>query len=765
MNWETLFYLLPYLISLGISAGVSYYAWQRRKMVGAAPFAVVSLAMALWTLGYIFELTSPTLAAKIFWDNAQWIATFAIPLAMLAFALQYTGRKLSHPRQVWGIFALISVIFLLLIFTDEFHGLIRPTARLVPNEPFTVLVYDFPLTIWIMTIYIYGLTLAALYLLLVHFRCSNLYRAQVGMVLIGFLVPLIGQLLTMVEIIPTIQRDTTPFTFAICNLLIMWGLFRYRLFDVVPQARSTVIENLPDAVIVLDAQDRVVDLNPAAQQFVGLAYSRIIGLPAQQVFAHQPDQVEQFSGVKETHTEIAVGDHGAQRYYDLTISSIYDRRGRFTGRAVVVRNITAQKQAEIKLKQHHDQLEDLVKARTAELETANEKLLQEMAEREHLEEQFRQSQKMEAIGRLSGGIAHDFNNLLIPIIGYVELGMMNLPPDSKLYVNLLQIKEAADRAAHLTRQILAFSRQQVLEIEVLDLNEVIVEFKQMIQRLIREDIELKTVLAPSLHRIRADKAQIEQVLVNLVVNARDAMPKGGKLAIETENVFLDEVDTEHYAGAQTPGHYVMMAVSDTGHGMDAETKKRIFEPFFTTKERDQGTGLGLATVFGIVKQHQGNIWVYSEPGQGTTFKIYLPKTEDVPVTDKITAPEPTSTYGTETVLVVEDEQAVRKLVCETLQAHGYNVIEAKSPSDGLQLATGCEDTIHLLLTDVVMPGMNGQELYQKVAVIRPEIKVLYMSGYTDNMIVHHGILDEGVNLLQKPFMVNTLTQKVRQVLG
>ncbi len=383
----------------------------------------------------------------------------------------------------------------------------------------------------------------------------------------------------------------------------------------------------------------------------------------------------------------------------------------------------------------------------------------------HLEEQFRQSQKMEAIGRLAGGIAHDFNNLLVPMIGYADLGLIRTAKDRPVYKNLEQIKKAGERAASLTRQILAFGRRQVLELQTLDLNEVIKDFQELAGRLIREDIDTQLFLAPSLGKVQADRAQIEQILMNLLINARDAMLESGKLTIETANIFLDEAYFEKYGEENQPGHYVMVAVSDTGYGMDEETRRHIFEPFYTTKARGKGTGLGLATVFGIVKQHQGHIWVYSEPGKGTTFKVYLPQAgESIVQAPSAIAKESTSIDGAETVLVVEDEEMVRKLVCETLEAHGYDVIEAQSASHGLKLAS-IKEKIHLLLTDVILPEMNGRELYQKLADAQSGIKVLYMSGYTDNVIVHRGILDEGVNFLQKPFTVQDLTRKVRQVLG
>ncbi|MCG3209516.1 MAG: Sensor histidine kinase RcsC [Anaerolineae bacterium] len=398
-------------------------------------------------------------------------------------------------------------------------------------------------------------------------------------------------------------------------------------------------------------------------------------------------------------------------------------------------------------------------------------LAQDITDRKQLEEenvklttQFYQAQKMEAIGQLAGGIAHDFNNLLVPIMGYAEMGQMTLSPDDPLQANFNHISQAADRAANLTRQILAFSRQQILEMKVLDLNQVVTDFQEMLGRLLPESINLHIHLNPRLRLITADQGQLEQVLMNLAINARDAMPGGGVLTIETDLAPLDQAYASLHSGAK-PGLYVLLAISDTGHGMDAATQQRIFEPFFTTKGRGHGTGLGLATVFGIIKQHQGNIWVYSEPGQGTTFKIYLPVVSDQRIQSPVHKDTPIDQLtGSETVLIVEDEDGVRQLVIHALQACGYQVLEAASPAQALELVAGYTEVIHLLLTDVIMPEMNGRQLYTRLVQQRPDLLVLFMSGYTDNVIVHHGALDPDVAFLAKPFSMQTLLQKVREVL-
>jgi CheY-like chemotaxis protein len=370
---------------------------------------------------------------------------------------------------------------------------------------------------------------------------------------------------------------------------------------------------------------------------------------------------------------------------------------------------------------------------------------------------------MEAIGRLAGGIAHDFNNLLTAINGYSDLGLRKIADDSPVRRNLNEIRKAGERAAGLTRQLLAFSRKQVLQPKVLQLNSIIADIDKMLKRLIGEDVALLTVLNPALEQIKADPGQIEQILMNLVVNARDAMPKGGKLTIETANVYLDEEYARSHNSVQ-PGSYIMLAVSDTGHGIDAKTRERIFEPFFTTKEVGKGTGLGLSTVYGIVKQSGGNIWVYSEVGRGTTFKVYFPIVKQpAEAIQRLTRPIELP-GGSETVLLVEDEDLVRKMAKEILQMSGYYVLEARQGIEALALTKEFDKPIHLMVTDVVMPQMSGPELAGHLERSSPHIRVLYMSGYTDEAIVHHGVLKEGVAFLEKPFTPDALALKVREVL-
>ena len=417
-----------------------------------------------------------------------------------------------------------------------------------------------------------------------------------------------------------------------------------------------------------------------------------------------------------------------------------------------------------------DQLEIRVKERTIELAQTNEKMQIEITERKQaeekmvsLQEQLRQSQKMEAVGCLAGGIAHDFNNLLTVIHGHCEISLLQLQGNNPLREDIVEIKKAADRAANLTRQLLAFSRRQIMEMKVIDLNSLLRELEKMLRRVMGEDIELVTVLDDHLGKIKMDPGQMEQVVLNLAINARDAMPSGGTFILETTHVHLDEEYVRTHISVE-PGHYVMLSVTDTGSGMSPHVKERLFEPFFTTKEKDKGTGLGLSTVYGIMKQSGGNIWVYSEPGHGTTFRIYMPRVDQE--ADNLSRREDTVSmlFGNETILLAEDEPSVRGLAARVLRNQGYKVLEAVDGGEALQIASRHKERIDLLLTDVVMPQIGGKELYDQLKPLRPHIKVLFTSGYTENAIVHQGELAPGVAFLQKPFSPIFLTHKVREIL-
>lgn len=499
-------------------------------------------------------------------------------------------------------------------------------------------------------------------------------------------------------------------------------------------------ETSTDAVIFMDTDRRIRFANPAIADVFGYAPEEVIG---RDIAMLQPERLRQGhrdgvarymrTSVKKVNwraTElVGLRKDGTEVPIEIAFSDMQmDGKHWFVG---FMRDITERKKAEEALHQS--------------------------------EERLRQSQKMEAIGMLAGGIAHDFNNLLTAITGYSELLLGQMPPDSRARKNAEGIRKAAFRAASLTQQLLAFSRRQILTSKVLNLNAVVMDLEPMLRRLIGEDIEIKIVPGSALGQVQADLSQIEQIVLNLVVNARDAMPKGGRLTIETANVEWDET----YAGRHEtfqPGSYVLVAVSDTGCGMDEPTRSRIFEPFFTTKEPGKGTGLGLATVYGIVKQSDGYVWVYSEPGQGSVFKIYLPRLKHVSDKGSTEAGRALPPRGTETILLVEDEEFVRTLVGDIFEENGYTVLRASHSDEAFRISGQHEGPIHLMVTDVVLPGMSGRELAERLASSRPKMKVLYISGYTDDAVVRHGVLAESVAFLQKPFTPEVLLRKVREVL-
>lgn len=492
----------------------------------------------------------------------------------------------------------------------------------------------------------------------------------------------------------------------------------------------TLAESAEDVIFVLDREGRFDYLNQTAAAHFSASPDRIVGrrladvVPADIAEPLLANIDKVFATSAPIRTEDRVLLQNQEQWIDMQLVPIKAPHGEFPAVLGIGRNTTEQKK---------------------------------------LEQQFLQSQKMEALGRLSGGVAHDFNNLLTAILGYSELLLEGLAEDDRRRLDVEEIRKAGQSAMSLTRQLLAFSRKQVLEPRMLDLNAVVHHLDKMVRRLIGEDIKIVSRLDPRLGSVRADAGQIEQVLLNLVLNARDAMPEGGTLTIETANVELDEDYASRYLGTPS-GHYVMLAVSDTGCGMDAEIQSRLFEPFFTTKEKGRGTGLGLATVYGIVKQSKGSISVYSEPGLGATFKVYLPRLDAAPeplVTVRSSDRPPT---GAEVVLLVEDHDGLRAFARRVLERHGYTVLQASNGDEAIRVCEQHQGVIDLLLTDVIMPGMSGRALADRLCALRPAMKVLYTSGYTDNTIAERGVLATGTVFLHKPYTPRSLAGKVRDVL-
>ncbi|HEU0013514.1 MAG TPA: PAS domain S-box protein [Longimicrobium sp.] len=1138
--------LLPCLASAAVSAWVGVHCWRRRMRPGAGAYAAVALSQAAWTLGFALELLGPGLSGKLFWDDAQFLALVPLPTAMVAFALDYTGRRLAHPARTLGLLTLPVAAFAALAVTDRLHGLVRSSPRLVPGEPFSSLVYEFTPWSLAFSAYVLAVSLAACVLLTARWiRAHPLYRAQASLVQLGVLLPWAGGVLTLTLLRDSPLRDLTPLTFGLANLLVAWGLFRVRLFDVVPVARHAVVESMGDAVYVLDAAGRVVDLNPAARSALGVDADGAIGRDAARVLPLPPGPLP---GDGE-RGEVATGTGPERRHAEVSVYALSGPRGEPAGRVVVVRDITERRRVEEALRESRmrfdrivanvpgivyqlrlepdgtpvvpwisdavgpmlgvepaevvadaeallgsvhpgdagafrdsiarsaaelapwswrgrvtrrdgelrwlhaesqprrledgsvlwdgvvvdvtdaartaealrearDGLELRVRERTRELEAANAALRAEVERRaraqaelraneerfrtmveslseailltdadgivqyasprieevtgyapaellgrrasslllsgaeldaadarlasrrrgesgrwevsitrrdgsegwievigtalrdaegrpvggldavtdvterrraadelravqerfrmlveavrdyalvaldpeghvvswnagaeritgyaaeeilgrhvsvfyppeeveagrvrqvqeetlregrcetegwrlrrdgsrywahtvltrlldqegrpagfaaitrdltdrreaeaalRRAEEQLRHSQKMEAVGRLAGGIAHDFNNLLMAIGGNAQLLLRRAGPDDPSRPGLEEVKKATDRAADLTRQLLAFSRRQVLAPRVVDLAGAVTEMQRMLERLLGPGTELALRLAADTPRVRADASQVEQVVMNLVVNARDAMPGGGVIRVETGVAVLTDEDVRRRPFLR-PGRYAGLVVADDGCGMDEHTLERIFEPFFTTKEVGSGTGLGLSTVYGIVKQSGGFVVAESTPGAGSVFRVYLPPIEEPAAAPPRPSGGPTP-RGWETVLLVEDEDAVRGVVRETLRLSGYEVLEARGGAEAVQLAEGCAAPIHLVLTDVMMPGPGGPETARRVLALHPEARVLYVSGQP-----LEDDADPRGELLQKPVSPDALARRVREVL-
>jgi two-component system cell cycle sensor histidine kinase/response regulator CckA len=835
-------HVVLFAVSAVILAALGLYVLRRRTFAAKAG-AVLALATAEWALGNALELGSANFPAKVFWDKMQYLGLVIVPVAWLVYVLLYTEHRRWLTRRNLVLLCIVPFVTLILVFTNEAHGLMWRNVRFRGDMSVTTLIKDRGIGFWVFVAYAYILLLlGALRLVRLLVRARWLRRWQAFALLMATGLPWMAHMLDTFGLMHPMVTGIIPIALVIAGIVGVWGVFGLRLGNIVPVAREVVIEGMSDGVVVLDAQGVILDLNPAAQRLVGCTASEGIGRPVAEVWSDWEDCVKHIRD----RGEVVLQEGSVRRVYDVRISPFSDWRDQPVGQVVVLHDITDHKLAEDALRKAEqakalllDSISEFVtyqdkdlrivwtnravaesadlslaklvghrcyqtwqrrdvpceecpalkamdtgQPQQAKLTTPDGKVFSvrgypvrdesgeivgavevasDISEREDLEQQFRQAQKMEAVGRLAGGVAHDFNNLLTAITGYADLLLCDPGITDAMQADLTEIANAADRAATLTRQLLAFARKQVLQPRVLDLNALVGDLAKMIRRLIGEDIELTMMLDPALKSVEADPGQIEQVIMNLAVNARDAMPQGGELVIGTANVELDRAQASQRLGIE-PGPYVMLSIRDTGMGMDAETLGHLFEPFFTTKGQGKGTGLGLSTVFGIVRQHKGAILPRSEPGRGTTFEVYLPRveTDEGSIVDAASSELP---GGSETVLLAEDEDAVRALAHAVLQRHGYTVLEAANGAEAIATCEQHAGPIHLLLTDVIMPGMSGCELADRLARLYPEAKVLYMSGHTDDTIASHGILDPGVAFLQKPFAPSALARRVREVLG
>jgi len=553
-----------------------------------------------------------------------------------------------------------------------------------------------------------------------------------------------------------------------------------------PDEFRALLEAAPDAMVIGNADGKITLVNAQTEKLFGYDRAELLGQPVEMLIPqrYRGGHVDHRKGYSNAPRLRPMGagrelfglrKDGSEFPVEISLSPFRGEHGMLIFSAI--RDITLQKKAQNELREAKEALETRVRQRTADLVRTNEALQAEIVQRElamrqrdseqerarRLEEQLLLSQKMEAIGRLAGGIAHDFNNLLGVILGNCEMILKSGPPNAPHLERVEQIKLAGEEAATVTRQLLAFARQQVSEPQLLALNVVLKDLEPLLRRIVEENIQLEMVLARDLGDIKNDRSQLSQVILNLVANARDAMKAGGRLTVETSNTYLGEAYARDHLDV-VPGPYVQLSVTDSGQGMDKETVSRIFEPFFTTKEQGAGSGLGLATVYGIVRQSGGHIWVYSEPGRGTTFKIYLPRVTNPADSEADNVESDEVSSGTETILLVEDSKLLARVTRDFLVSAGYRVLLASEGAEALHIASEFPGRIHLLLTDVVMPNMNGRELSQELLKTRPQVKVLYMSGHTAGVISLTALLDEEVAFIEKPFTHEGLGKKIRQLL-
>ena len=547
-----------------------------------------------------------------------------------------------------------------------------------------------------------------------------------------------------------------------------------------------LLESAPDAMVIANEHGRITLVNAQTERLFGYGREELLGQPVEILiperyrghhvrYRTEYGELPRLRPMGAGRELFGLRKDGTEFPVEISLSPFRSKDGILVFSAI--RDITLQKRTQDELREAKEELESKVRERTAELVAANEALKAEVAQRElamqqrdseqerarKLEEQLLLTQKMEAIGRLAGGIAHDFNNLLGVILGNAELMLTMGPADAPHIERVQQIKMAGEEAASVTRQLLAFARQQVSEPQLLDLNRVLNDLEPLLRRIVEENVQMDLVLARDLGEIKIDRSQLSQVILNLVANARDAMGKGGRLTLETGDTYLGEAYARNHLGV-VPGPYVQLSVTDSGEGMDKETVSRIFEPFFTTKEKGGGSGLGLATVYGIVRQGGGHIWVYSEPGRGTTFKIYFPRITGAADGDTLRKQSEEVSNGSETILLVEDSKLLANVTRDFLVTAGYHVLVAAEASEALHVAERFQGRIHLLLTDVVMPHMNGRELSEHLVQKRPDIKVLFMSGHTAGVISQHALLADDVAFIEKPFSHDALARKIRQLL-
>jgi signal transduction histidine kinase len=718
--------LLPLAIGPAILLPLAVYALRHRRVRGAIWYCLLLLAIALWSAAYAWELAAPGFTQKLLAIRIKYIGVTALPVVWIGFVLDFVARDRATLRRVTRRLAFVSGALLLTAWTNEWHELFWGPLSLEPVGDLYTLTGRGP-GFFLNIAYTYAVLFAGLAILVTQaVQSPYLYRKRTVILVAATVLPWLGNVIFVSRVEAAGTIDSTPFLFTCTAIIAAVAVFRYRVLEPIPTLLDARIEVIGDGLLIVDRELRVADLNRAAEGIIGRDRATAAGERVDRVLPNWPHTIE-----RDARKDVTLPAADGDRIYDMRITPIQAGDERLTGYVVLLRDVT---------------------------------------EHRRLEDDLRQAQKMESVGKLAGGIAHDFNNLLTAIIGYAALAEAEVPRGTPLSEWIEQIRRSGEQAATLTSQLLAFGRRQTLRPIDLDLNEVVDATQKMLRRLIGEQIELSVELARDLMRVHADRSQVEQVIVNLAVNARDAMARGGRLTIRTHNA---AIEPRPGIGPQTPppGAYAAITVEDTGEGIAPEILERIFEPFFTTKPLGRGTGLGLATVYGIVKQSGGDIQVQSAPARGARFTVLLPAAAgavDLPGaagTGAAVRMEPGIAVSGATVLIVEDDAGVRGLTAQVLRDAGLKVFEAGNAAEALAIAARDSNPLDLLLTDVVLPGIDGADLAERIRALKPSLRVLFMSGYTPEEVQMTAALASDEQLLRKPFLPAALRERVAYVLG
>ncbi len=847
MSWEFHPYTLALFLSSTVSVILAFGAWKKRPSSNPMSFVVMMLTVAVWSAVHIFEMGSTDINDKIYYANIQFLPIVIAPIAWLAFAMYYTKRlRLLTPH--WLIWlSLIPLITVVLVWTNPFHGLVFTKAELVSLPPFTLLYRHFASWFWVHTAYCYILIFIGTFFLIRSLLNSpRLFNGQVIALLIGALAPWLGNIMYVFKISPFSDLDMTPFAFTISGIAFAWGIFRFRLLDIVPIAYDLMLNNMQDCVFIFDDNNRLTGLNPSALGFVNREKKEIMGLDSEQVLFGWKE-MSRVPKDKPGKKILIINKNNKRKYYYATITPL-NKKGRLIGRLMVLRDITKSKAAEMNLQKSRENLKSIsdnapliictldatnkityvnpawhkilghekkavigrfffdfvdiglsktaigkfnsikeqkktiedipltllkkngkkryFNAGTAPNLNANGQfvgiicMLKDVTEERLLHAQLQQSQKMEAIGTLAGGVAHDFNNLLMGIQANISLIHLAVEGDNQTIDKLDRIEKQIQTGASLTRQLLGYARKGKYKVEQLNLNIV---SKTVLDTFARTQKHLTIHCSPddSLPAIEADQGQLELVLLNLFVNAADAMPNGGDLTITTKTCYHSHMKAKSYDIKS--GLYVQLSIADNGTGMDQHTVSRIFEPFYTTKEMGRGTGLGLASVYGVVKSHNGYIDVDSKVGKGSVFNLYFPASSqeaDMP------APKNGALLGgVGTILLVDDETDILESGAELLENLGYDVLKADDGKDALDLYSRNKDKIDLVILDVIMPKINGNDLFFRLRKIDGKLKFLFASGYSINDTTEHILKSGEHGFIKKPFTIEQLSEKINRLMA